>query len=292
MKTKAFQVFLAVSLLLSACGKKDNSVGPGNNTRLPDIGAYTVLPHGVAVTLPTSVNIFFNVVDPDGTPVPQLTADQFVVTENGTPVNHTTTGITVLKRANMDYRFKTVLMLDASSAAPLEAVKTSARAFIALIDRQQSIAVYRFSDRTERLQDFTQDAGQLVAAVDAMMPGPAERNLFDAVNAGMALLEERYAPASVLQFQVVVFSAGNDTRNDAAKRAEAMYTSGFGNVYMIGLGNELDTDFFATTGNRGFVRAADARMHCGRWISSSGKDTPMWWMPTCGATLTRYRMIG
>jgi hypothetical protein len=258
MKIKAFQALLAVSLLLSACGKKDNGVGPGNVNPLPDIGAYTVLPHGVTVSLPTSVNIFFNVVDTAGTPVPKLTADRFGVAENGTAVSHTTSAMTVLKRANMDYRFKTALMLDASSTAPMEAVKTAARAFIAMIDPGQSIAVYRFSDRTERLQDFTQDAGQLSAAVDAMTAGSAERNLFDAVNAGVALFEERYAPASVLQSQIVVFSAGDDTRNDATKRAETIYTSGFGNVYTIGLGNDLDTDFFAATGNRGFARTADA----------------------------------
>jgi hypothetical protein len=258
MKIRAFQTFLAVSLLLSSCGKKDNGVGPGNNIPLPDTGVYRILPHDVAVTLPSSVNIFLNVVDTAGTPVSRLTAERFVVAENGTAVSRETAGISVLKRANMDYRFKTVLMLDASSGAPLEAVKTAARAFISMIDRQQSIAVYRFSDRTERLQDFTQDAGQLTAAVDALTAGASARNLFDAVKEGVALFEERYAPASVLQFQIVVFASGNDTGNDPAERAETIYTSGFGSVHVIGFGNDLDTDFFARTGNSGFILAADA----------------------------------
>jgi hypothetical protein len=259
MRTKAFQALVAVSLLLSACGKKDNGLGPGNVTPLPDIGAYKVLPHGVAVSLPATVNIFFNVVDTAGTPVPQLTTDRFTVIENGTPVSHTTSAMTILKRSNMDYRFKTVLMLDASSAAPLEAVKTAARAFTAMIDPRQTVAVYRFSDRPELLQNFSGDAVQLSAAIDAMTAGPvATRNLFNTVNAGVALFEEQYSPASALQFQIVVFSAGNDTRNDAAKKEETIYTSGFGNVYMIGLGNDLDADFFSRTGNRGFFRAADA----------------------------------
>jgi hypothetical protein len=258
MKIRAFQTFLAVSLLLSACGKKDNGVGPGNNIPLPDTGVYRILPHDVAVTLPSSVNLFFNVVDTAGTPVSRLTAGRFVVAENGTAVSRETSAMTVLKRANMDYRFKTVLMLDASSGAPLEAVKTAARAFITMIDRQQSIAVYRFSDRTERLQDFTQDAGQLTEAVDALTTGSSARNLFDAVKEGVTLFEELYAPASVLQFQIVVFTSGNDTGNDPAERAETIYTSGFASVYTIGLGNDLDTDFLAQTGNSGFILAAEA----------------------------------
>jgi hypothetical protein len=258
MKTKAFQAFLAVTLLLSACGKKDNGMGPGGNIPLPDTGIFRLLPHGVALTLPSSVNIFLNAVDTAGTPVSRLTADRFTVAENGTPVRHETSAMTVLKRTGMDYRFKTVLMLDASSAAQLEAVKTAARAFIAMIDPQQSIAVYRFSDRTERLQDFTTDAGRLAAAVDAMTAGSSVRNLFDAVKEGVARFEEWYTPSSVQQFQIVVFSSGNDTGNDPGKRAETIYTSGFGNVYTIGLGNDLDNEFFAETGNSGFLTVADA----------------------------------
>jgi len=257
MKTKSFLLLLAILMILSACGKKDGGVGPGNNIPLPDTGVYRILPHDLVVTLPSSVNILFNVVDTAGTPVPQLTADRFTVAENGTPVSHETSAMSVLKRANLDYRFKTVLMLDASSGSPLEAVKAAARAFVGMIDRQQSIAVYRFSDKTERLQDFTQDAGRLAAAVDAMTAGPSARNLFDAIKDGVALFEEWYSPSSVQQFQIVVFSAGNDTENDPGKRAETIYTCGFGSVYTIGQGNDLDSDFFAKTGNRGFTQVAD-----------------------------------
>jgi hypothetical protein len=258
MKTQGFKALLALLVILSACGKKDSGVGPGGTVITPETGIYNFIPHGVALTLPSSVNVFFNVTDTAGTPVSNLTVDRFAVSENGTEVSHATSAMTVLKRSKMNYRFKTALLIDASSGSPLEAVKTAARAFIALIDPQQSIAIYRFSDKTELAQDFTHDAGALNAAVDALAAGPASRNLFDAVKDGVALFEEYYFPASAQQTQIVVFTSGNDSENNAGKKAETVYTAGFGSVYTIGLGADLDTDFLRRTGNKGFILVSDS----------------------------------
>lgn len=261
MRSRTFLMLFITFLLFIECGNKEKSVQPTDGDHFNnEVGAYIFLPHGAEESLPSSVNLFFNVLDTSKTPVHSLMVDGFIVKENGIPVDHKSSAMGIRKRDSFDYQFNTILMLDVSASVSLEMVKSAARAFVSGIDTQQFTAVYTFSDRTNLVQDFTQNTDDLLNAIESITSGSSTRNLFSAIKEMINQFNqfnEQYALFSVQQSQIVVFTGGDDTNNDPAQREEVIYTGSFSNVYTIGYGNDLDLDFLARVGNRGFLCITD-----------------------------------
>lgn len=249
MRNRIFFIGFVVILYFIGCGKESN-VGPEYQNPVPEVGMYIFLPHGVETSPPHEVHLFCNVIDTSKSPVDYLTASRFVIKENGKSLDPGKSALVVRKRNTFEYRLNTVLLLDVSARINLELLKEAARAFVNNKDPRQSIAVYTFSSTLEKAQDFTQDSGQLLNAIEGITIGSAERNLYGAISRGFTFYTEAYSLGSVQQGQLVVFTAGNDTKNEKS-REEILYTSQFANVYAIGLGSDLDVDFLNRVGNRG-----------------------------------------
>jgi hypothetical protein len=256
MRNAILFMLIIVALCSIQCNK-GNTVGPENGSPVPDVGTYIILPHGVVTSPPYEVNLFFNVIDTSRTAVDFLTANRFSIKENGTSIDPDKAALFVRKRNTFDYLLNTVLLLDVSTGIDLDVLQEAARAFVSGIDPMQSIAVYAFSSTLNRVQDFTQNSGQLISAIDGITTGSAERNLYGAVSQGFNLFSEVYNLGVFQQGNVVVFTAGDDTKNEKTKE-EVIFTSQFANVYTIGLGSDLDQDFLNQIGNRGFLIVSDA----------------------------------
>jgi hypothetical protein len=251
---------LFILVIMTFCAircDKGSTVGPGDQNPVPDVGTYIILPHGVVTSPPHEVHLFCNVVDTSRTAVDFLTADRFSIKENETFIDPVKAALLVQKRNTFDYRLNTLLLLDVSTGINLDVLKEAARAFVSGIDPMQSIAVYAFSNTLNMIQDFTQDSTQLINAVEGITEGTTERNLYGAIWQGFNLLySEVYSLGVVQQGNLAIFTAGNDTENENT-REEVIYTSKFVNVYTIGLGSNLDSDFLVQTGNRGYIIVSD-----------------------------------
>lgn len=256
MKAEKFILIIIVILVSLQCNK-DNNVGPEkDNIPVSDIGTYYFLPHGVATIPPNEVNLFCNVIDTAKNPVDFLTADRFSLKENDVAIDASKAVLSVRKRDTFNYNLNTILLLDVSSVVNIEALKKAVLQFVSAIDPDQSIGIYTFSTKINTIQTLTKDADQLTGAVDNIVAGTAERNLLGAIKFGLTLFSEFYSPGNVEQCQLVVFTAGQDTKNEVTKD-EIIYTSQFGNVYTIGIGNNLDQDMLDQVGNRGFYAVTD-----------------------------------
>lgn len=247
---------LVITTLCSIRCKKGDTVGPEDQNLVPDVGEYIILPHGVVTSPPHEVHLFCNVIDTSRTAVDFLTVDRFSIKENGTSIDPDEAALFVRKRNTFDYHLNTILLLDVSAGINLDVLKEAARGFVSDIDPMQSIAVYTFSGTLNMAQDFTQDSGQLTNAIDGVTTGSAERNLYVAISRGFNLYSEVYNLGVFQQGNLVVFTAGEDTKNEKS-REEVIYTSQFVNVYTIGLGSDLDQDFLNQIGNRGFLIVSD-----------------------------------
>ncbi|MBN2103525.1 VWA domain-containing protein [bacterium] len=256
MKKPVFFILVIAILCFIRCDN-DNNVGPEERDPIPNVGTYVILPHGVITSPPHEVHLFCNVIDTSRTAVDFLTDNRFIIRENGTAIDQKKAAVLVRKRNMFDYHLNTVLLLDVSTGTILDDLKEAARAFVNDIDPMQSIAVYTFSSTLSRVHDFTQDSGQLINAINGMTAGSAERNLYGAVLQGFNLYSEIYNLGTVQQGNLVVFTAGNDTKNEKDKD-EVIYTSQFTNVYIIGFGRDLDRDFLNQTGNRRYCIVTEA----------------------------------
>jgi hypothetical protein len=252
----AILFMLVIAILCSIRCNKGNSVGPDDQNPTPDVGVYIILPHGVATSTPHEVHLFCNVVDTSGAAADFLTVDRFSIKENGVSIDLKKAALLVRKRNIFDYRLNTVLLLDVSAGVSLDDLKEAALAFVSDIDPMQSIAVYTFSSTLNMVQDFTSDLDQLISAIEGIVAGSTERNLYGAISRGFNLYYEVYNLGLVQQGDLVVFTAGDDTENEKSKE-EVIYTSQLTNVYTIGLGDDLDQDFLNRAGNRGCLVVSD-----------------------------------
>ena len=248
---------LVIATLCSIQCDKSNTVEPERQNPVPDVGTYIILSHGVTTSPPHEVHLFCNVIDTSRTAVDILTADRFLIKENGTSIDPDKAALFVRKRNTFDYHLNTLLLLDVSAGINLDVLKEAAQAFVSGIDPMQSIAIYAFSSTLNMVQDFTQNSGQLINAIDGITTGSAERNLYGAISRGFNLYSEAYNLGVFQQGNLVVFTAGEDTENEKS-REEVIYTSQFANVYTIGLGSDLDRDFLNQIGTRGFFIVSDA----------------------------------
>jgi hypothetical protein len=109
------------------------------------------------------VSAFVSVTNPEGQPYTRLTADDFSVFENNTPVEKSALNV-ALSTAPMTI----TLLIDTSSsmAQPgpdgvraIDAAKDAAIAFVGALGEKDQVAVYAYDDQARRQQDFTYDLG-------------------------------------------------------------------------------------------------------------------------------------
>ena len=178
--------------------------------------------------LPT-VAIFATVFDANGRLVPDLGRDDFVVLDDGKPVD-----ITLF--SNESQPFTAVVMLDqsASMTANLDLLNQAAEQFVMRLLPVDRARVGAFSDKIQMSDAFTNNRDALIADLKELQFGNPTR-LNDAIAASLDALEGVDGRRVVL-----VFTDGEDTASktgfrsvlDRARTEEVM-------VYSIGLESEF-----------------------------------------------------
>jgi Ca-activated chloride channel family protein len=176
-----------------------------------------------------TVPIFATVLDSNGRIVPDLQRDDFVVLEDGKPVD-----ITLF--SNESQPFTAVVMLDqsASMTANLELLNQAAEQFVMRLLPVDRARVGAFSDKIQMSDAFTNNRDSLIEDLKDLQFGNPTR-LNDAIAASLDALEGIDGRRVVL-----VFTDGEDTSSktgfrtvlDRARNEEVM-------VYSIGLESEF-----------------------------------------------------
>jgi Ca-activated chloride channel homolog len=123
--------------------------------------AIVVAAHPIVASEPTEDrSIYTSVLDENGAPVTTLTAEDFVVRENG------------VEREVLDVRRATdplqiAVLVDTSEAVRphVNDLRTGLRAFLAAIHGFQELAIYEFGERPALIADYTRDQARQTAAV-------------------------------------------------------------------------------------------------------------------------------
>lgn len=175
------------------------------------------------------VPIYATVVDSTGRLVPDLTKDDFTVTDDGKPVEVSTF-------SNASLPFTAVVMLDTSASMTnnLELLNRAAEQFLIRMLPTDRAQVGAFNDKIQFSGAFTNDRDALIAALDELQFGNPTR-LNDALAASLDTLRTDVDGRRV----ILLFTDGEDTssrtsfRNvlDRARNEEVM-------VYAIGLESE------------------------------------------------------
>lgn len=139
-----------------------------------------------------------------------LAADQFDVTEQGSPVE-VVDAEPLLEGEGADVRVALVIDTSGSmSGQPMEDTKAAATSFIGeVMEPGVQVALIAFSSSIDLLVDFTDDQTELAAAIDDLDAGGATP-LYDAVVFAADQLSGTSGQANL-----VVFSDGGDTNSEA-----------------------------------------------------------------------------
>lgn len=169
------------------------------------------------------VSVIASVLDQNNRPVPDMTADQFEIYEEGKPQK-----IEVFE-PDTQQPLNLALMIDSSLSEikELQFEADAAARFIGqVVQPQDRVGIFEFADTVTQLASFTANVPQLQAAVKRVTPGDGTA-LYDAVYLGSDALGK--APSDRRKVLILITDAGEttsradfETARRAALRAEAL----------------------------------------------------------------------
>ena len=250
----------ALLALALAAGGAGCSRHPGLNLTMIDS----------SVRKPSNVAVYFSVETREGDPVPGLTADQFRIYEDDQLISVHESKQTILN-PELAAAHYTLLLVDMSGSVTesgdVPTIVSGATTFASRVGRQQEVAVYAFdgSPRLTRIAGFSRSAdavGRGVERLDGFQPKDPSTNLNGAVIEGLDILDKQLRRSRVpLRFgTLVVFTDGTDraARVDRERLYEAVDASPH-EIFVIGVGDEIDEGELTSIGKDGTVLSKDRR---------------------------------
>ena len=289
---KLLILFVSISLFFS-CGNADDDVNFGLNTG-GDLGQGITVDDCLDLgdddlilsiqdqftTEPGKVSVFFKVSDVDGGPVPELTADDFTIYEQGqnddcfNTISKSEANSRISPNSQI-FSNNTLLVLDLSASVlttSLAELKTASASFIENVmpeTTQESfkMAIYWFDgeDILHELNPLTADKAELTDAIEGITDDISEdvsTDLYGAVikstDIASNLLSESTEGEKIGAASVVIFTDGTDQASRYTQQAaqQKVDTADLNiSFFTIGLGGEIDTEVLTDIGKTSSVVA-------------------------------------
>jgi VWFA-related protein len=202
---------------------------------------------------PSEVRILLQALDLAGNGVTDLQPSDFEVFEDGEPLSPSESQLSVIKKEGINYKLRTVLLLDNSTSLKdnIDEVRSAASEFISNKYPEQEIAVLQFSEQTEALANYTSDADSLLRSIQRYQTGYSSTDLYGAVIEGASLLKDVFTADSVIQSFMILFTDGRDTQgsHSLTEAVNSVYNK---IVFAVGLGQEIQPAVLNSIGTAGY----------------------------------------
>lgn len=189
------------------------------------------------------ISTVVTVLDSTGRPITDLTAENFRAQLDGQ--DSSVTAVQSVLDAKVGIGVVLAIDISGSMAGdPLQQSKAAARAFVEGLAENDRVAVLTFADEVNVVQDFTNDKGRAIAAIDGLQ---AKGNT--ALYKGAATAVERAAAAGTPRKAVILLSDGTDfgSVSNISRDDSLAWAKGSGvPVFAIALGNEVDRAYLET----------------------------------------------
>ncbi len=189
------------------------------------------------------VDAVVSVTDASGRGVDDLSNDDFVVKEDGSPLTAAESFLQVNQTKQIPFTCYTVLLIDNSAGDEneLAGIKEAALNFIGKIRPEQSVLVSEYSETIIGKTGFTKDKQKLRQAITSIEPGKSSSNLYGSVIRAQSLWKEYFTLKRLAQSSLIVLARGDDT-SGLYSLDDVIGARGSCKVYMIGLGNKYSPD--------------------------------------------------
>lgn len=222
--------------------------------------------HQAAVDKPSNVALYYSVETSDGQPVPGLTAESFRIYEDDQLISPYESKQTILNPEVAVVHY-TMLLLDLSGSitesGSVPLVQEAAGTFAERVSRLHQVGVSGFDGRKDliSLADFSSNGARVrgsLSRLSSFKPRDPSTNLNGAVVEAVKVLEKRLEKAKQpLRFgTLVVFTDGTDRAHRVSEAAMLdVLESSRVNVFVIGVGPEIDVDRLGAIASTSFVKA-------------------------------------
>jgi hypothetical protein len=217
-----------------------------------------------SVQRPSNIAVYFTVDTADGDPVPGLTAEQFRIYEDGSPVSVLESKQTILNPEVAATHY-TLLLIDMSGSVTesgdVPVIVQSAKSFSDRVQKYQKVAIYVF-DGSPDIQQIS-GFGASTAAADRLTtfkPRDPSTNLNGAILEGLKILHAQLRASSTpLTFgTLVVFTDGTDRAQRVTHdQLHKELANKDVDMMAIGVGAEIDAKELRTIGHDGAIVSKD-----------------------------------
>ncbi|NVK25636.1 MAG: VWA domain-containing protein [Gammaproteobacteria bacterium] len=176
--------------------------------------------------------------------------DYLEVKENGSPISPSESFLEIDQLANLNAQYHTVFAIDISSSlqqSELDSIKSIVSDSIldeqtgeSKLSANQYVTLLTFDSNVETLVTESQDANQLVNAIENIKLGGNSTNLHGALIEGTSIWQNDISLNGVEYGNLILFTDGIDTSAKASKDS-AIKAVSEKDVYFIALGNEVST---------------------------------------------------
>jgi hypothetical protein len=232
------------------------AAGCGLNLRLVD----------ASVKKPSNVAVYFSVTDGKKQPVPNLVAENFKIYEDGGVISPFESKQTILNPEVAAIQY-TLLLMDMSgsvtASGQLPPLIDAAGSFGERVGQTQQVAVYAFDGQKEihPIVGFSTGAGSVrsgIAALNDFHSRDPSTNLNGAVIEAIHALQKQMerSPQPLRFGTLVVFTDGSDRAHRVTRDAlmqELDKMEGYINIFVIGVGAEIDESELSAIGRAGSV---------------------------------------
>lgn len=248
------------------------------------------------ITEPNYVNIMLHAEDISGEGITFLENDEFVLSENGSPISPTESRYQVDRLDRVNSKLNTVMVLDNSQSIGeenLELIKDAASEFVKNKLPNQSIAIYVFARQIEKKIDFTAEEQELLDIInDIELAELSGTNLYGAAIAGLEDVgEDVFGLDYIEQNFMILFTDGQDIANEFTLY-DVNAARGFKEVYAIGIEadpDDFDAEALREIGNAGTFIDPDFNNVLNQFLevqeSLERKSNSFYWLNYASATV-------
>ena len=232
-------------------------------------GRYVALkPIDVNATQPSVINVLFQATGENSEPIPDLTANDFLVYEDNKPISYAESFKNILPRDSMPYKLKTVIAIDVSkslSVADRERIITTltdlingkdGRSFI--LGPHHEIMIISFSESIRVIQKYTNSREKILEALQKINEPVYETstNLYGMVAKGVSLWDDNEGANSVTKGFLIVVTDGADDSGTISLQ-DTIRIRGNKSVYTIGVGRYINDYVLQQLGSAGYIPLHD-----------------------------------
>lgn len=217
-----------------------------------------------SVQKPSNIAVYFTVETQEGEPVAGLEAESFDIYEDGKLVSVHESKQTILN-PEVATEHLTLLLVDMSGSVTesddVPTIVAGAGSFAERLGQYQKVAIYAFDGRKDivPISDFSSSSGRVTNAaekLDGFQSKDPSTNLNGAVVEALGVLDKNLARSKMpLRFgTLVVFTDGSDRAARVPReQLQDSLDQTEHEVYVIGVGSEIDQDELHQIGHSGVV---------------------------------------